>query len=296
MATQAEIRQQIRDYLYSARPLLRPFATRITGSYTNVATTVNVTDGNDWAKGDILENPATVEQMFVSSVAANALTVIRAYNGTTALASVGTTDVIEKNPRFPTSVIDQVTDDVLFEFERKGVFVWGTGEITTVQGQYVYELNVADMLDIASVYYREPNYFRPVPLPFTLNQMIDVTSGFTQARQLHIPTWGEVGIGAKIHYTYRKRIDAVGDLYTRQEALVSAGATYKLLQRTITTETHDPGKRTDRTSQPGQGGRDSRELRLEYENLVREESQLLKYEANRVPGNVQVNRANRFRS
>jgi len=61
----------------------RPFVT--TATATNASTTtVSVTDGTDWEEGAILEFQDNGEQVLVQSIAANNLTVVRGWAGTTA--------------------------------------------------------------------------------------------------------------------------------------------------------------------------------------------------------------------
>lgn len=61
----------------------RPFVTTATAT-TSGTTTVAVTDGTDWEEGAILEFQDNGEQVMVQSIAANNLTVVRGWNGTTA--------------------------------------------------------------------------------------------------------------------------------------------------------------------------------------------------------------------
>lgn len=63
----------------------RPYVTTATAA-NGSTTTVSVTDGTDWQEGAILEFQDNGEQVLVMSIAANNLTVIRGWNGTTAAA------------------------------------------------------------------------------------------------------------------------------------------------------------------------------------------------------------------
>lgn len=63
----------------------RPYVTTATAA-SGVTTTIAVTDGTDWEEGAILEFQDNGEQCMVQSIAANNLTVVRGWNGTTAQA------------------------------------------------------------------------------------------------------------------------------------------------------------------------------------------------------------------
>src|SRR3972149_123635 len=106
MATQASIRTRLKDTLYSALPPARPFMHKISGTYSTGATTMNVDDGTNFAVGDVIEFEATGDQYFVQEVAANALTVIPDYNGTTSSTHFDDSRIL-KNPRFTLQQIDQ---------------------------------------------------------------------------------------------------------------------------------------------------------------------------------------------
>lgn len=61
----------------------RPYVTTATAANAST-TTVSVTDGTDWEEGAILEFQDNGEQCMVQTIAANNLTVVRGWNGTTA--------------------------------------------------------------------------------------------------------------------------------------------------------------------------------------------------------------------
>lgn len=295
MATQASIRTRVRDSLYSARPVLRPFATLVTEAMDASETDVDVTAGTDWAKGDILEF-SDGEQCFVQSVASNTLTVIRGYGGTTA-ATHSINDIVLKNPRFTLQQIDQAITDTLLEYEAYGVYVYGQGTITLVSGQYTYDLAATtDVLDVLSVYHpREGVQADAIVLPFRFSRQVHTTFAASGAA-LTLWDWGQKSAGEAVLFTYAKRIDSVTDLLTRQEEVTVLGAVARLLKRTIVPNTHDPGKRTDRTVQPGQTGRDSREIMAEYLRLMNQEAATLKIEKAKIlPSAPFVQRANRWR-
>lgn len=292
MATTADIRTRVRDMVYSARPPQRPFVTLVTEAVDNSETLIDVTAGTDWAAGDILEF-SDGEQFYVQSVATNTLSGIRAYNGTT-IATHAINDQVRKNPRFTVQQIDQAIEDTLRELETNGIHVWGTGSITLVATSYAYDITGADVLDILAVYYPRNNDGVAINLPFRFHRQ---TTGLSASnRTLEVWDWGERVAGDTLLYTYQKQIDDVTDLMVRQEELVVIGTAARLLKRTIAPETHDPGKRTDRTVQPGQTGRDSRELMGEYVRLLTQESQMLKVERSRfLPAGAHSSRSRRWR-
>lgn len=294
MATQADIRQRVRNKLYSMVPPLRPFVTTLNDTVTASAAdvTITVTDGATWDVGDIAEI-ASGEQWFVTAVAGANLTVVRAHNGTTLGTGVAGNALL-KNPRFSLQQIDNAIDDCLAALELEGVHAWGTGTVTLASGQYGYAPTETDILDIVAVYYEDSSYGQPVPLPFTYNSNLHTTA-FTGGGLLRLFEWGDlVGTNA-VYFTYKKKIDAVTDLMVRQEEVLILGATYRLLAETIVSDTMDPGKRTDRTVQPGQTGRDARWLETEYYMALHKEEALLKYEADRLPANFTTDRARRWR-
>lgn len=292
MATTADIRTRVRDMVYSARPPQRPYVTQTTEPIDGSETGVDVTAGTDWAQGDVLEF-SDGEQFFVQSVVTNTLNGIRGYNGTT-IATHANADIVSKNPRFTIQQIDQAIEDSLRELETNGIHVWGTGSIVLVASTYAYDITGADVLDILAVYYPRNNDGIAINLPFRFHRQ---TTGLSASnRTLEVWDWGERVSGDTLLYTYQQKIDDVADLLTRQEEMVVIGTAARLLKRTIAPETHDPGKRTDRTVQPGQTGRDSRELMGEYVRLLTQEAQLLKVERSRfLPAGAHTSRSRRWR-
>ena len=285
----------MRDTLYSSRPPMRPFATLCTEAMDASEVGVDVTAGTDWATGDVLEF-SDGEQCFVQSVTTNTLTVIRGYNGTTA-ATHSINDIVLKNPRFTLQQIDQAITDTLLEFESFGIWAFGQGEITLVPGQYTYNLaTYTDALDVLSVYHpREAIQGDPIVLPFNFHRQVHTTFAASGVA-LTVWDWGQKSAGETLQFTYQKRIDNVVDLLARQEEIAVLGSTARLLKRTIAPNTHDPGKRTDRTVQPGQTGRDSREIMSEFLRLANEEAAMLKVESKKiVPTAPYVQRARRWR-
>jgi hypothetical protein len=266
MATAAAIRQRVRNYLYGVFPTEAPFVSRITASYTNVATSVTVFEDDYWEVNDILENPATEEQMIVlAKPGANVLTVSRGWNNTTNLASVGTTDNVYKNPRFTVDQIDVAIDQVIASLEQWGIHIHGQGAIVRVDPKEFYELTETDILEdigVYKVYEVDDNYEFPRALPFRYQHSLGIgpVEYTTTGHGVHVLDWGNRNNGESVFFLYAKKIDNVTDLLTRQEELVVVGAAGLLLGATVIPATHDPGARTDRTVPPGQTTRDVRYL------------------------------------
>ena len=124
------------------------FQGTITGSVTNVATTVPVNDGTDWAEGDVLEFEDG-DLCYVESVATNNLTVIRDHLGSTGTAH-NSGDVVYKNP---TVYIKDVKDALDLTLKGLWPYIWKvtSDTITPADGTVWYDL-AADAIDIVSAY------------------------------------------------------------------------------------------------------------------------------------------------
>ncbi len=294
MATQADVRQRIKNELYSIHLPLRPFVHQINGAILAGATAIVVDDGGNFAAGDIIEFEDG-EQAFVLSVATNTLTVIRGWNGTTAAAQADNA-VILKNPRFPVALIDDKVDETLNELEGIGIWTHTTGSfaLDTSTPKYWYPLAETDLIKVITVYFEKDTTLEPVALPGWKYVEGVPSAEFTQAKGLRLHNYGGLSNGDTVYYTYRQRIDAVGDLKVRQEGLAIYGAMYKLLGTEITPRTHDPGKRTDRTVQPGQESRDSTWYLREFRRLGLAEQAALKVEERRMIHSTLSRRAQRW--
>lgn len=290
MATQAGVRQAIRDNIYSSRPPLRPFVHQINGAINSSITTITVDDGDNFAAGDIIEFEDG-EQCYVVSVSTDTLTVIRGYNGTTA-ASQSDNDVIYKNPRITIQQIDTAVDQIIKELFLQGIYVFGTGSITLVADQFYYTLSPTDIIEPLSFYYADTNSV-PVPLPFKSMDLVH-TALDTNGHGVHLWEWGDKSSGDTVYYTYQQLINDVTDLLDRQEPLVVMGATARILGMTILPETHDPGKRSDRTVQPGQGARDARYFQAEFFVATRAEQAQLKVDKTKVVRSNLTSRVSRW--
>lgn len=299
MATQAELRQAVRDNLYGAYPTDRPFVTLNNGAIADgVTTTITMDDGTNWAAGDIGEVLSTAEQFLVTAVATNDLTVIRAWNGTTG-AAIPDNSPIQKNPRFTIQQIDKGIEGALNSLEAWGVHAFSNGFITREASTEYYELNDVDMVspyNVLSLYYADENSLRPMPLPYRYHEGLG--SGPTEwsvGSGLIVHDWGDVAIGEKGYYAYAQQLTDVANLSTNQETIVVLGAAALVLGKAIAPASHDPGARTDRTVPVGQVVRDGRWFQGEFFIRVRAEAaDVAVKRQKRYPSTVQISRARRW--
>lgn len=307
MADTTSLRAAIFDYLYGAYPTDRPFESILNEALDNSETDVDVLDGADWNKGDILEVVETGEQMLVLSKSTNTLTVKRSY-GTVAATAAADTGLIRKNPRFTIQKVDQGIKDTLNTFDSWGIHGFGVGSITLVSTQYYYELSETDLSSeygVLSVYYSDTNTEVPVSLPFvSYSQLNPADSQWTQGRGLKLLSKGDRGTTDTIYFSYAQSLDFDTDIDTTaakleapQDELVVLGAVTRAIGQTIIPATQDPGARTDRTTPPGQTSRDGRWFQREFFTKIRVEAARLAVIRKRVaPGSVRTQRAGRWRS
>lgn len=278
MATAAVIRARIFDYLYGSGQVVRPFAHRLNGAYTSGGTAV-VDDGTKFTAGDIIEFQTDGNQARVESISANTLTIQAGLNGTTDANQLDNA-VLFKNPRFTIKKVDNATTEVLEGLEGRGIFVFGTGTIVLVAAQTFYDVTATDIVDqygVLAVYEKEATTLLPLNIPFRYYANIHTTIT-TSGQGLHILSFGNSKATDTLYYTYAKKIDATADLLVRQEELVVLGAAGRATAADINPRTADPGKRTDRTVQPGQAARDARWFEAEFQRACWREEALLAIE------------------
>lgn len=278
MATQAELRQRVRDKLYGAYSTDRSFHAELGASYTSAPATILVDDGTNWSGGDILENQATGEQFYVKSVSTNTLTVISGFNGTTEAASSGSDDLIVKNPRYKMLAIDDALNSALQSLDAWGVHGFANGSFVRNDMQRdFWELSETDIHPIYGVleaYYVETNTDQPRPLPFRYRQELGTDpTEYTQGRGLLMLDFGNVKETESVYYTYAQVYDILSEpAGGEQEELLVLGATSLMLGGQISPSSQDPGARTDRTVPVGQVGRDVRYFQGEFFQRVRAEA------------------------
>lgn len=302
MATVADLRQRVRNYLYGAHPNERPFTSAITSSFVAADTTIDVVDGDDWESQDVIEVETTGEKILVLSVSTNTLTVSRAFEETSAADSSGSTDRILKSPRWSQQEVDDAIGASIAGLEAWGVHVWGTGTITydsTVEFIQITDTDVCEEFGVLALYYQETNTLIPRPLPFhEIAQISSAPTGWNASGiGLRILDWGDLSASKPTaYYTYAKIPADATELLTRQEEIVVLGAAVLLLGMSIAPRTSDPGAHTDRTVQAGQSMRDARWFQGEYFIRARAEAGLLAVERQNLPGTVRINRARRWRA
>lgn len=255
--TAAQIRTAIKDELFGAGVTERPFETLLTAISLTADDTLEVLDGDAWDVGDVGEF-ADGEQVFVKSVALNVVTVVRGWNGTTA-ADRAVDDVLTKNPKWTIKQIDQAFDWVLQDL-RPDVYDLETKELTYDPSTRWYDLSAADdarIYDVLTVYYKPTNEDHPAPIDAWMYQRDVSSAGFTATHGLIVPQSIQITSGSTFYALVKKEIQAVGDLADNMKSMVVMGAVYHLLGASDIRRLHDPGKRTDRTVQPGSEARTS---------------------------------------
>lgn len=307
MATASDIRRRVREYLYGLSPNDRPFETLLNEPLDTSETDIDVTDGNDWAVGDVGQIEETGEQFYVTGVTTNTLTVIRSYGAVAATAAT-TAGRITKNPRWSQDKIDDAITDTLNELGTLGVHGFATGSITLVASQHRYELGVSDVEDtygVISVYYVDSNSEVPRALPFRPSVELSTTPAeWAASRSVTILDFGDNAAGDTVYFTYAQDLGYDTDLDTtlaklvkEQEEIVVLGATLRCMGMTIAPMTNDPGARTDRTVQPGQTSRDVRWYQGQYFVRSRAEAARLAVLRGRIaPGSPRTRRVRRWRS
>lgn len=279
MATAAELRTSVYDYLFGAYPTDRPFESLLAEALDNSETDVDVLDGTEWSQNDIVEVTTTGELMLVLSVATNTLTVERSYGSTAATASVGAADRIRKNPRWTMEKIDRAVQSVIQALPTWGIHKFGVGAITLVAGQYYYAIDGSDFCppyDILAVYYPDDSTEIPQYVPFhNSGPMLSSTpADWAQTKGVTLLSWGTRIATEDIWYTFAEKYGDETDLTVPSEELVVFGACARLMGMSIAPSTTDPGARTDRTVQPGQVSRDGRWFQAEFFIRARAEAAL----------------------
>jgi hypothetical protein len=302
MATVADLRRRVRNYLYGEKATERPFTSAITSSFVAADTTIDVVDGDDWAPQDVIEVETTGEKILVLSVSTNTLTVSRAYEDTTAADSAGDDDRLVKDPRWSEQEIDDAIAASIAQLESWGIHVWGTGSITydsTAWAIPITDTDVMQQYGVLSLYYQEADTLIPRPLPFReIAQLSSAPSGWDASGILvQVLAWGDLSASQPTaYYTYAQIPADATELLVRQEELVILGACSLLMGMSIAPRTNDPGAQTDRTVQPGQSVRDGRWFQGEFFIRARAEAAQLAVERQKLPGTVRINRARRWRA
>ena len=294
MASATEIRERIFNYAYGSGHGKRPFAHRINGAYT-AGGTVTMDDGAKFTVNDVLEFQPLGMQARVESIATNVLTLDAGLNGTVD-ANLADNVTLFNNPRFTIKDADDAVKATLEVLEDYNIFVIGTGTITLVANQFYYDLTDSDIVEpwgVLGLFEQDATDLIPRPLPFHYYAGIHATLS-TSGHGIKVWYWGNSTAGDTLYFTYAKKIDATTDLTTRQEEMVVKGSVAQLMGTDIIPRTMDPGKRTDRTVQPGQTGRDSRWFQAEFQRALWREEARWMTEIEQLPTTRSIARVNRL--
>jgi hypothetical protein len=296
--TAAAMRTAIRNELYGADVTTRPYETVLVYSIdTDTQVLLTVPDGAAWAAGDILEIDSEGELCLVTSVAGAVLTVKRAYGGTTASAYVALGSLVRKSPKYSIPQIDQAIQHVLQDLAPE-VYLPYTISLTFDSTTTWYPFTTAgddQVFDVITVYYDPTDGDQPQAAPVWQFQRDVPSAGFTKTLGLVIPASINLAASASIYVNTKKEILLVTELPDRMKSMVIMGAVYSLLGGGDIRRIHDPGKRTDRTVQPGSEARTSiwylREYTRRYQKIA---ADLREWEGTQPMSRV-AQRARRFR-
>jgi len=279
--TAASLRASIRMSVEGAEPRNRPYQTPLTNAPGGAGTTFSVGDGDAFQVGDLVQTVAG-ELALVTAISTNDLIVSRA-QGTISAETLGSGDVIKKNPRFTIEQMDEAVDQILQELNPR-VFYLTTEDVTITTDDW-YDVTDTAMEDVISTWYIDDGDF------FTPYFYFATDPANTQPK-IFISTANFTG---SVHVVYRRPYAAVTELPDRVAPIVVNGAVYKLLGGAAVMATDDPGKRTDRTTQGGQEARDSYWFFREHVRLRDAEVAYLREQVKKVPTERHSQRGRRYR-
>jgi hypothetical protein len=151
--------------------------------------------------------------------------------------------------------------------------------------------------EVISVYVKYTNEDHPTAiLGWRFVDKVDST-GFTEPSGLYLPAAINLSTGDSFYIATRRNFSVVTDIDAASPVIpiVANYAVYKLLGAAEVARTHDPGRRTDRTVQPGAEGRSSIWYLREAERLRVRETARLAHEEYWLPKNRIQQRARRYR-
>lgn len=266
--TDASLRARVRRIVYRSQPMggvYEDVAPVLTDSATSMAVTTGT--GTNWSPGDYVEFEETGEVALVQARTTDTLTIKRgAFDTTAAAVTAGTT--IRKNPRFSQAEIDDAIDTTIRSLWPQ-IYTFGKGTFTYSATSYWYPLSDENIEQVLNVYYEDVERLNPVSvIGWRDYGELDGTE-FTQTKGLYLFGTSGLEAGDDVYYTYQKQITDAADLLDRQEGMVATGVVYHLMGGDGVGRTQDPGRRTDRTVQPGQELRDSYWYFTEFDRLKR---------------------------
>lgn len=255
--TAADIQEAVRLEVYSAEITDREFIDITTSDPGAGGTSLNVADTNYWSVGDIGEFDDG-EQVLVTAVpTGSTLTILRGHNGTTAAAhAVGS--VMTKNPRFSRAQIDSAFQHVLEDL-RPDLYELATETLVydPTTRWYPFSGGTTDRIfDVLTVYYKPNTVDHPVAAPLWKYLHGVLSAVFTGSHGIWVPGL-EIATSDNFYVAVKKAVTGIADVPDDWKSMMIMGVVYHLMGAQNVIRTHDPGKRTDRTVQPGQEGRDS---------------------------------------
>lgn len=272
--TQASLRNRIRRIIYSALQTAHPWEDSVQdgGGINSTATSIDVADGANFAAGDDIELDSG-EMAQITSVSTNTLTVVRKVLDSTAAAQAQFS-VIRKSPRIRQDLIDDAVEAIFEDFYPQ-IFTIKESNFVYSAGTHWYPLTESGLKEVLSLYVADTERLVPRTLRGWEHKGGLDASEFTEVQGINVWHSGNLTVNQKVYFHYKAEILTVDDLLDRQEGLVATGAVYQLLGYAGVWRTYDPGKRTDRTVQPGQEMRDSYWFFTEFQRMrTREEIRL----------------------
>lgn len=270
----------IRRKVEAAEPRNRPYQTTLTNAPSTAGTTFSVGDGDAWQVGDLVEGPAG-ELSLITAISTNDLTVVRT-QGNQSAENLGIGDVVRKNPRFTYDQTEDAINEVRQETASRIFNLKSETLAVTTDGWY--DVTDTTMEEVFSVWYLEDGEFR-LPLFHFL------TDPANSQPKLYVSAFSYTG---NVYINYAAPYASITEYPDRLLGMFVAGATYKLLGGAVAVSSSDPGKRTDRTVQPGSEARDSMWFLREYYRLRDDEVAFLADKTKKLPKDRVSQRAQRF--
>lgn len=299
--TDAEtIVKRVWDNLHGSRPQERPYPFRliaaIDDSQTTLTESTEIETADQISYGDILEVEESGEQLLVVGTTATTLTVERGWNRTTAAATAGA-GIAFKNPRFTYKHIYDTAVRILRELPGHGVFKYNTDAITLTQGDYTYDFSPTP--EVESVLFATwtdtdgsgTEYDIPVPLTVTANDLVGASNVRVRLERSSINDGDTVDVYFRSPFE-----DDFSGLTNEVTELVVLGTTGQMLASSMAARTFDPGRHSDRTIQPGQGGRDGAWYLGEFMRAAKREAARQRVFERDRRGSLKAFRARSFRA
>ncbi len=271
------------SYVEAAEPRSRPYETIAASGFA--ASVITVDDGDAWQVGDIMEIvDFTVGSSLnrVTSIATNAVTVDRDVGRVTRVGDYLSDVPLRKNPRFTYDQINQAVSAVLQELDPR-IFALLTEDVAFTVDDW-YDVTDTAMEEVYSAWYIEDGDFKILYHQFRTDPDNTQPKIFLAAS----------GTSATVHLNYRRPYALVTELPDRLQELIVVGVVYKMLGSANASSSSDPGKRTKRTVQGGQEGRDSYWFYREFVRLRDAERVKLDLQVKTLPRDRRSQRSKRY--